>query len=376
MHDADDEEEMELYKVPVYDLQWRDRTVGSIVQQYGLQLAQARRPRASISHYWRTDTCGPLTPDNYGEFCSRNRFNLHQRFFYINAAQPEDFDDKGVLLDKFHKVRPVIDKYRGLFRANWSPEQHLAVDESIVAYKGKFCPCRIYMPEKPVKFGIKLYKLCNQFGITLDCWPYGGTGSKFPGEPSWMDSFNCGERIVMNFVHANCLSPGSVITGDRHFSSPTLAAILPNYFGVYYNGTVMANRLYYPGYKLNNYSGTQSQRGYYSWAFNEKYNVFCTSWLDRDPVNFVSSAFGVGTQEVVRGYKPEDKQYQSHKFPAPEISAMYNKHMGSVDKANYLAHLQHYSLSATMQCKKWWKRLYRVVRHCTHKCNDCLDKCE
>ena len=78
MHDADDEEEMGLYKVPVYDLQWKDMTVGSIVQQYGLQPAQAR---ASISHYWRTDTCGPLTPDKYGEFCSRNRFNLHQRFF-------------------------------------------------------------------------------------------------------------------------------------------------------------------------------------------------------------------------------------------------------------------------------------------------------
>ena len=96
---------------------------------------------------------------------------MHQRFFYINAAQPEDFDESGVLLDKFHKVRPVINKYRGLFRKNWLPEQYLAVDESIVPYKGKFCPCRIYMPDKPVKFGIKLYKLANDLGITLDWWP-------------------------------------------------------------------------------------------------------------------------------------------------------------------------------------------------------------
>ena len=33
--DADDEEERGLYTVPLYDLNWRDRTVESIVQQYG-----------------------------------------------------------------------------------------------------------------------------------------------------------------------------------------------------------------------------------------------------------------------------------------------------------------------------------------------------
>ena len=127
----------------------------------------------------------------------------------------------------------------------------------------------------------------------------------------------------------------------------------------------MANRLYYPGYKLNNYNPTHTERGYYSWAFNERYNVFCGSWLDRDPVNFVSSAFGACPEDVVRGYKPQDKQYESRKFAAPEMACnyiyiyIYIKLMGNVHKSNYLAHLQHYSMSTTvtMQCKKWWKRL-------------------
>ena len=82
------------------------------------------------------------------DYCLRNRFNQHQKFFYINAVQPEDVGETGVLLDKFHKVQPVIEKYRGLFRTNWRPEHFLAVDKSIIPYKGKFCPCRIYMPEK------------------------------------------------------------------------------------------------------------------------------------------------------------------------------------------------------------------------------------
>ena len=165
-------------------------------------------------------------------------------------------------------------------------------------------------------FGIKLYTLANDLGITLDFWPYGGSGSSFPGQPGWMDPFNCGEKIVMNFVHSNMLAPGSVITADRHFSSPTLAAILPDTFGVYYNGTVMQNRLYFPGYKLNNYNPTHTERGYYTWAFNERYSVFCSSWLDRDPVNFVSSAFGACPHDVVRGNKPEDRQIQFLRTPS------------------------------------------------------------
>ena len=94
------------------------------------------------------------------------RFNLHQKFFYINAVPLEDVGETGVLLDKLHKVRPVIDKYRGLFRTYWRPEQFLAVDKSIIPYSVKFRPFRIYMPQKPVKFGNKVYKLYNDLGVT------------------------------------------------------------------------------------------------------------------------------------------------------------------------------------------------------------------
>ena len=161
----------------------------------------------------------------------------------------------------------------------------------------------------------------------------------------------------MNFVHLSFLSPGSVITADRHFSSPTLAAILPDTFGVYYNGTCMQNRQYFPGYTLNNYNPLHIERGYYFFAFNERYKVMSASWLDRDPVNFVSSVFGALPSCVVCGYKPEDKQYEQHKFPAPVMSSMYNKQMGNVDKSNFYAHLEHYSMSTAMHCKKWWKRV-------------------
>ena len=81
-----------------------------------------------------------------------------------------------------------------------------------------------------------------------------------------MEPFNCGEKIVMNFVHSNFLAYGSVITADRHFSSPTLGAILPDTFGVFSTMRQSAKRSVLPWDKLNNYNTMHTESGYYTWA--------------------------------------------------------------------------------------------------------------
>ena len=136
------------------------------MQRFGTLLAQARRPRARHSDYWSTRTVGPLTPDNFGDFDSRNKNNLFWKYFYINHATPEAFGDDGRLKDIFHKVRPVIDELNRTFWHNYILEQEVVVDESVCAYEGKYCRCRMYMPLKPDKFGILTYKVCNKLGYT------------------------------------------------------------------------------------------------------------------------------------------------------------------------------------------------------------------
>jgi hypothetical protein len=51
----------------------------------------------------------------------------------------------------------MFDEVQGRFQSMWSPNQQLTVDESMVMYKGKYCPIRLYMPKKPVRFGIKVW---------------------------------------------------------------------------------------------------------------------------------------------------------------------------------------------------------------------------
>ena len=78
--------------------------------------------------------------------------------FYLKHAGPDAFGDDGRLIDVFHKVRPVIDELSRTFWNNYIMEQEVVVDESVCAYKGKYCRCRMYMPLKPDKFGILTYR--------------------------------------------------------------------------------------------------------------------------------------------------------------------------------------------------------------------------
>lgn len=46
------------------------------------------------------------------------------------------------------------------------PSNYLAIDEGIIPFKGK-SNLKVYCPDKPTKFGIKEYLLCDYSGYTL-----------------------------------------------------------------------------------------------------------------------------------------------------------------------------------------------------------------
>ena len=55
-------------------------------------------------------------------------------------------------VDKFAKVRLLIDKLNEQCLANYLPDQSFSIDDSMVPYFGRH-GCRLYMKKKPVKFG-------------------------------------------------------------------------------------------------------------------------------------------------------------------------------------------------------------------------------
>ena len=81
-----------------------------------------------------------------------------------NVVTVEDIETegpcKGRTKDKLHRVRPLITLLQDTFAALVKPGFLWSIDEGMVPYRGRFCPCKVYKKDKPHKFGIKIWMLC------------------------------------------------------------------------------------------------------------------------------------------------------------------------------------------------------------------------
>ena len=81
------------------------------------------------------------------------RFEWIKRFLHCNDnnTMPKD------CTDKLYKIRPIIDALKEKFRL-FSPTELLCIDEQMVPFKGR-SKLKQYNPQKPKKWGYKLYVL-------------------------------------------------------------------------------------------------------------------------------------------------------------------------------------------------------------------------
>ena len=62
----------------------------------------------------------------------------------------------GVTARKIDKIKPLLDILLPRFQELYRPSQNLAIDETMVGFRGRFGSIQ-YMPQKPTKWGIKAY---------------------------------------------------------------------------------------------------------------------------------------------------------------------------------------------------------------------------
>jgi hypothetical protein len=55
------------------------------------------------------------------------------------------------------QVRWLVDDIRRACMREYSLGKYVTVDEMMIRYKGSYCPVRQYMPNKPEKWGIKVW---------------------------------------------------------------------------------------------------------------------------------------------------------------------------------------------------------------------------
>lgn len=260
---------------------------------------------------------------------SRNRFdqirsNLH---FNDNNELPAKTSNE---YDPLYKVRPLIKHFNGKFKSVPMPQQ-LCVDEQMCATKMKSF-IRQYMPNKPHKWGIKLFVLCDTSGFCYSFEVFGGAGDNVvqAGNPDLGASSN----VVIRLPQIVPEFKNHILYFDNYYTALPLLVYLRSR-GIYSLGTIRSNRI--PNCKLPTDKELKIQpRGYSTEYCGSALNVdiSLTVWKDNKVVRLASTYAGVkpfkneNSQTVSRFVRSEKKYID---IDCPNVINEYNMHMGGVD---------------------------------------------
>ena len=166
-------------------------------------MGNVRKP--TMKSYWTTDAmrATPL----FGTIMSRNRFLAINKFLHFvdNSAVEND--------DRLRKIRPVIEHLHGIFQTAFMPRQYVAVDESLLLWKGRL-GWKQYIPKKRSRFGIKTYELCDS--ITGYLWNF----LVYTGKTavSAVSDLSSSSQIVIDLM-AGLLNKGYCVITDNFYTS-------------------------------------------------------------------------------------------------------------------------------------------------------------
>ncbi|XP_025407161.1 piggyBac transposable element-derived protein 4-like [Sipha flava] len=158
---------------------------------------------------------------------SRNWFELILRFLHFSD------NEKAPNNDRIYKVRDLINKLIENFQKILEPEEYLAVDETMVPFRGRLI-FRQYIPGKAHKYGVKL--LCGTDGYTYNVQVYAGK--------SQIDGKGLGCRVVLDLSQRYLNSGRTIITDNFYTSVPLAYELLKN--NIHLVGTLRSNRVKLP----------------------------------------------------------------------------------------------------------------------------------
>ena len=136
--------------------------------------------------------------------------------------------------DKLAKVRPLITLCETNFRQCFVPSQNLSVDEAIIQFDGRLA-WKQYISKKPIKWGIKLWCLCDSnTGYCVAFRVYCGS------DREQGVNLDLGYKVVMSLMR-DYLQKYHHVYADNYFTSVHLANALLQ-AGTYLCGTTRATK--------------------------------------------------------------------------------------------------------------------------------------
>jgi len=124
-------------------------------------------------------------------------------------------DTKHPQFDRIAKTRWLLDMFIEVSREIYNLEREITVDECVIAYKGRYCFIRQFMPNKPIWFGIKVWMLVSsksRFVWRIEVYFGEGTG---------VEEHGLGYHVVQKMV-AGLENRGHILVVDNLFASVNL----------------------------------------------------------------------------------------------------------------------------------------------------------
>ncbi len=144
--------------------------------------------------------------------CSRNTFTKIMRFIRCDNKSERNRTSS----DKFTMVREIWERFINNSQSSLIPSKYLTIDEQLLTCKTR-CSFIQYMPDKPEKFGLKFWLLCEAES------KYVCNGFPYLGKIEERDSNDLLGEFVIKRLMEPYKNKGYCVTSDNFFSSHKVA---------------------------------------------------------------------------------------------------------------------------------------------------------
>ena len=177
---------------------WKDVNRADIRGWLGICILMGCKRLPSVRQYWMRSQ-----PFLYCQLISSimtlGRWEQIMRCLHLvdNSTIVRDVTDP--LFDRIAKTRWLVEMFVNVSKDIYNLEREITVDECVIPYKGRYCYIRQFMPDKPVRFGIKVWLLASsksRFVWQMEVYFGEGTGAGPHGL-----GYHVVERMVKGLEH-------------------------------------------------------------------------------------------------------------------------------------------------------------------------------
>lgn len=199
---------------------WTNCSVNDLKKMIAIFMIMALNNKPEMRSYWSKNPIYSSDIFHADECLPRNRFLLILRYLrFADYAQLSN--------DRLNKIRPFLDLVSSICRNAYLPSRNIAVDESLLLYKGRIFMKR-YIPSKRSRYGLLTYCLCEtSTGYT---WNFMLASSAAENQ-SVMEGLegvagqSFSEKVVV-YLLSSLVNKGYHLFTDNFFTSERLAKYL------------------------------------------------------------------------------------------------------------------------------------------------------